>query len=217
MADMLKTIPPLFGLNFTSPRWAAETATGGAPSPSLSTSAAAGPKFGPVPARGLEDTRAQLKRALANGGRRLLLRQFLAELSKVLDEQHQVLSLLETSRAWCLPVLNRQFYAVRTAGESLGLRNLAQVAGRAEVLVNLVHSGAIAYEENHGSVIRETHALLKKLVTKVVETDTDDSCYAITQTVWSMHAALNPALCEYEPGVETESGAPHVPSEPDQG
>jgi hypothetical protein len=157
-----------------------------------------------------------LRRALANSGRRLLLRHFLAELSHVLDEQEQVLSLLETSLAWSLPLLNRQFYAVRTAAEGLRLGNLAQVAGRAEVLVNLIASGELTYETNHGAVIRETHRLLRKLVAKVLETDSDDACYSITQTVWSMHAALDPALCEYEPGDHINHLVAQSTGDPDQ-
>lgn len=204
MADMLKTIPPLFGLPSSSSGWSADapSATEGKAQPEP---AAPTPHFSEVRRHALEDAPTQLRRALANGGRRLLLRHFLSELSKLLDEQEQVLQLLETARAWSLPLLNRQFYAVRSAAESLKLRNLAQVAGRAEVLVNLIDTGELAYDRNHGTVIHETHRLLRKLVGKVFENDGDEDCYSITQTVWSMHAALDPSLCEYEPGSHGEN------------
>lgn len=217
MADMLKTIPPLFGLPSVSSGWSTHPAKRANPErdpdvcPPLSSALVA---IGRV---GLEDTGAQLRRALTNGGRRLLLRHFLIELSKVLDQQQHVLSLLETSPSWSLPLLNRQFYAVRTAAEGLKLLNLALVAGRAEVLVNLIDSGKLTYLDNHGSVLRETHRLLRELVVKVLETDSDDACYSITQTVWSMHAALDPTLCEYEPGEHGEHSVTQSNYEPEHG
>lgn len=213
MADMLKTIPPLFGLPRASSGWSQ-------PAPKSAKSVTTAPERGPgadfaeLPQRGLEDARGQLKRALANGGRRLLLRHFLTELSKVLDEQDSVLAVLDSSLSSGLPLLNRQFYAIRTAAEGLRLQNLVQVAGRAEVLVNLIDSGAIDYEPNHGTVIRETHRLLRKLVAKVRETDSDTTCYSITQTVWSMHAALNPCLCDYEPGHHAEHSVAQSTNDP---
>lgn len=200
MADMLKTPRLLFGFSSPSSGWSTRPA-----------------KTAKSDVDGSEDSGARLPRALASSGRRLLLRHFLAELSKVLDEQEQVIALLDTSRTWSLPLLNRQFYAVRVAARELDLRNLSQVAGRAEVLVNLIDSGELMYEDNHGAVIRETHRLLRKLVSKVIDTDSDDACYAITQTVWSMHAALDPALCEYEPGEHAEHLVAQSTNEPEQG
>lgn len=214
MADMLKTTPPLFGLRRASSGWSESVTKSSKPTDKPAHPQTPTRDFGELPQRGLEDARGQLKRALANGGRRLLLRQFLTELSKVLDEQEQVLAVLDGSLSWSLPLLNRQFYAIRTAAEGLRLQNLVQVAGRAEVLVNLVDSGAIAYEPNHGTVIRETHRLLRKLVAKVCETDSDTACYSITQTVWSMHAALNPTLCDYEPGQHAEHSVAQSNNEP---
>lgn len=140
----------------------------------------------------------------ADSWRHVLLRHFMAEFSKLLDAQAQVLTPRGTSRAWNLPLLNRQFYAVRVAASKLELRNLAQVAGRAEVLVNLIDTGEVPYEHNCDLVIQETHKQLRQLVRVVLETNSDDACYSIAQTVWSMHAALNPALCEYEPGEPLE-------------
>jgi hypothetical protein len=222
MADMLK--PPRLLFGFSSPgsgwsTWQADAAApvAGARAKDTATDKGVAVPLGNFPtiAHGVAPG-ARLPRALARSGRRLLLRHFLAELSKVLDEQEQVIALLDTSRAWSLPLLNRQFYAVRVAARELELENLAQVAGRAEVLVNLIDSGELTYEHNHGAVIRETHRLLRKLVFKVIETNSDDACYAITQTVWSMHAALNPALCEYEPGEHAEHSVAQSTSEPGQ-
>lgn len=157
----------------------------------------------PLTRRAVTDAGELLKRALVDGNRRPLLRGFLTELRKLHDDQSRVLSVLEGSREWSLAMLNRQFFAVRSVAHLLGSSNLAFVAGRGEVLVNLLGLGTLSYGPNHGSVIRETHHLLGTMIDTIAQTGSDQSCYAITQTVWCIHAALDERLCDYEP-VSTE-------------
>lgn len=217
MAEMLKTVPLLFGLPTASSELQAaaprrvngsRTNIGRFRSTAMRMADGADQRAaqldGPSPRAELGS---QVRAALQSGGRRLLLRHFLAEVGKVLGEQETVLGLLDQSRAWSLSVLNRQFYAIRSAATVLGLRNLAQVAGRAEVLVNLLDSGSVTYNQNHGAVIVETHRLLRALVERLLDSASDENCHSIAQTVWSLHAALEGNVCAYEPGESEHSVA----------
>jgi hypothetical protein len=205
MAEMLKTVPLLFGLPTTAGAgWDAQH------------DADASRERRPASAKSADSQKKDLQRAephsllsraLQSGGQRLLLRHFLAELDKLLSEQETVLRLLEQSRPWSLSVLNRQFYAIRSAAAGLGLRNLSQVAGRAEVLVNLLDGGSLIYNTNHGTVLVETHRLLRALVARLSDSASDANCYSIAQTVWSLHAALEGNVCAYEPGDDEHSVA----------
>jgi hypothetical protein len=146
------------------------------------------------------EARRQIRAALARGGRERLLSEFLKELRRVLQEQATVLELVQSNPAWALPLLNRQYYAIRSTAEVLHLHNLAQVSSRAEVLSNLLDTGIVALAPPHANILTQTHGLLLELVAHVAKRGSDDGCYPITKTALWMYSTLDPALNEYEPG-----------------
>lgn len=145
-------------------------------------------------------TRSQLQRALRSRMRPRLIAAFVKQLRRVLDEQTAVLALLDSSPEWALPVLNRQFFALRNTGDMLGLSNLVAIAGRAEVLANLLDAKVLPRTEAHGRILRQTHGLLERLLEHLATGGSDQSCYPIAQTAAHLYERLEPVSTDYEPG-----------------
>lgn len=126
--------------------------------------------------------------------------QFVKEFRRVLQEQETVLKFIDGHPAWALPLLNRQYYAIRSAAELLGLNNLSKVASRAEVLANLLDTGILSITPAHAHILVQTHGLLLELVAHVAKRGSDEGCYPIAKTASWMYALLDPAIGDYEPG-----------------
>lgn len=149
---------------------------------------------------GASGSRRQIQRALSPRARPLLIAEFVKQLRGILDEQTTVLQLLDRHPEWALPLLNRQYYAIRGAGGVLGLSNLVAVASRAEVLVNLLAEGILIRTSVHRRILLQTHALLEQLITHVATRGGDEACYPIAQIASCLYELLEPASSEYEPG-----------------
>ena len=146
------------------------------------------------------DPRGQIRDALRRGGRRFVLPEFVKELHRLLQEQEAVLKLIDSKATWALPVLNRQYFAIRSAADVLDLSHLAHVASRAEVLANLLDTGVLPFSSAHGDILVHTHGLLKELVLHIAKRGSDQGCYSIAQTASWLYSTLDPALGDYEPG-----------------
>lgn len=146
------------------------------------------------------EARHKIRTVLARGGGHLLVPQFVKELRRLLHDQEAVLKVINSDPTWALPVLNRQYYAIRNAADVLGLHNLANVASRAEVLANLLDTGILKLAAAHARVLIDTHGLLVELVSHVAKCGSDKECYPITRTALWMYSLLDPSIGEYEPG-----------------
>jgi hypothetical protein len=151
----------------------------------------------------IEQRHAELQRTLSASGRRLLQAQFCSELERILDEQEHVASLLETAPDWARRTLSRQYFAIRSAAEILGLPNLAAIAGRAEVLLGLLKLGEISHSPLHGEVLKEVRSLLVESSRLVREQGHDQGAITAVQTVTCLFAAVEPRTLDYMP-------APHA-------
>lgn len=146
------------------------------------------------------EARRKIKQALARGGRPLLLPAFAKELKHLLHDQADILPLLDSNPDWALPLLNRQYHAIRSAAEVLELDHLVAVASRAEVLANLLDTRILPMTSAHGHLLTQTHGLLVELVTHIAKRGSDVACYPIAKTAHWMYTLLDPALADYEPG-----------------
>ena len=86
---------------------------------------------------------------LSKTGRLLLTEHFVRQLRKKLYDQKDVLALVDHSQSWVLEVMYREFHAVRAAATLLKQHNMASVAARGEVLVQLLKHGVVWYENPH--------------------------------------------------------------------
>lgn len=147
------------------------------------------------------DTRSQLQASLSQASLRMMTGQFTAEVRRVLKEQELILPMLPASREWALKVLNRQYYALRTAAELLKQDNLATVAGRAEVLVSLLSRNKLAYREAHHEVLTDTWALLASIADRIAEDGSDKLCFSTAKTAICLYATAEPLTEGYAPAV----------------
>src|SRR5262245_36171927 len=124
MAIMLSTIPRT--------RWTLAA-------PEASTAA---PSTEPAPAKGGVSK-------LSKTGRLLLTEHFVRQLRKKLCDQTDVLALVDHSQTWALEIMYREFHSVRAAATLLEQHNMASVAARGEVLVQLLKHRVVCYEDRH--------------------------------------------------------------------
>ncbi len=147
----------------------------------------------------------QLQASLSQASARMMTAQFTVEVRRVLKEQELILPMLETSREWALKVLNRQYYAIRTAAELLRQDNLATVAGRAEVLVSLLSRNRLAYRTAHGDVLRDTWELLSSVCDHIRDAGSDKLCFAAAKTAICLFATAEPQTEGYAPAAPPQS------------
>src|SRR5215510_6591086 len=91
-------------------------------------------------------TKGGVSSKLSKTGRLLLTEHFVRQLRKKLGDQSDVLSLVDHSQSWALEIMYREFHSVRAAATLLEQHNMASVAARGEVLVQLLKHRVVCYE-----------------------------------------------------------------------
>jgi hypothetical protein len=176
MAVMLSTIPRT--------RWtlaAPETASG----PSAEARAEA---FSKLSAANLSKT-----------GRSILTEHFVRQLRKKLYDQKDVLALVDHSQAWALEIMYREFHSVRAAATLLKQHNMASVAARGEVLVQLLKHRVVSYETRHRELLEDTLHILSGILDRIERDGSDLRCFSTARTALCLYAAAEPTTQYYEP------------------
>jgi hypothetical protein len=176
MATMLSTIPRT--------RW-----TLAAPEAAKqlgATEASSGSKSG-IPAK------------LSKTGRLLLTEHFVRQLRKKLYDQRDVLALVDHSQAWALEIMYREFHSVRAAATLLEQHNMASVAARGEVLVQLLKHRVVSYENRHRELLEDTLHILSGILDRIERDGSDVRCFSTARTALCLYAAAEPTTQYYEP------------------
>lgn len=150
----------------------------------------------------LEAEHQQLRNSLGHAGKQLLLEQFCRELDRLLAEQATIIPLLGSSRDWAQRTLTRHYFAIRSAANIMRLGQLAEIAGRAEVLLGLLGTGKVKYSDLHQELLRETGELLGAVVQRIRSDGSDHSCVMVSQTARCLFAAVAPATLAYSPAAD---------------
>jgi hypothetical protein len=189
MAIMLSTIPRT-RWTLAAPDSQGSTATSGDRVPDQSTAD-----------RGTADrSTAQLSKT----GRLLLTEHFVRQLRKKLYDQKDVLALVDTSQTWALEIMYREFHAVRAAATLLKQHNMASVAARGEVLVQLLKHRVVSYERRHRELLEDTLHILSGILDRIERDGSDFRCFSTARTAVCLYAAAEPTTQYYEPS--------HLPS-----
>jgi hypothetical protein len=189
MAIMLSTIPRT-RWTLAAPDSQGSTATSGDRVPDQSTAD-----------RGTADrSTAQLSKT----GRLLLTEHFVRQLRKKLYDQKDVLALVDTSQSWALEIMYREFHAVRAAATLLKQHNMASVAARGEVLVQLLKHRVVSYERRHRELLEDTLHILSGILDRIERDGSDFRCFSTARTAVCLYAAAEPTTQYYEPS--------HLPS-----
>lgn len=176
MATMLSTLPRT--------RW-----TLAAPAATSST---------PLDAAAARAARGRGRVALSDTGRVLLTEHFVRQLYKKLDNQREILALLESSPAWALERLYKEFHSVRAAATLLQQFNMASVAARGEVLVQLLKHKLVSYEEHHQELLADTLHILQGILERIERDGSDFRCFSTARTALCLYAAAEPTTQYYE-------------------
>jgi hypothetical protein len=176
MAIMLSTIPRT--------RWT--LAAPDAPK-NAATGASGAPQRGADPAQ------------LSKTGRLLLTEHFVRQLRKKLYDQKDVLALVDYSQAWALEIMYREFHAVRAAATLLKQHNMASVAARGEVLVQLLKHRVLSYEDRHRELLEDTLQILSGILDRIERDGSDFRCFSTARTALCLYAAAEPTTQYYEP------------------
>jgi hypothetical protein len=142
----------------------------------------------------------QLRERLSKTGRILLTEHFVRQLRKKLYDQQDVLGLVDHSQAWVLQTLYKELHAVRAAATLLKQHNMAAVAARGEVLVQLINHGIVTYEARHRDLLEDTLQLLNGILDRIECEGSDTGCFSTTRTALCLYAAAEPQTQYYEPG-----------------
>jgi hypothetical protein len=147
---------------------------------------------------------AQLSNQLSRTGRLLLTEHFVRQLRKKLYDQKDVLALVDTSQSWALEIMYREFHAVRAAATLLKQHNMASVAARGEVLVQLLKHRVVSYERRHRELLEDTLHILSGILDRIERDGSDFRCFSTARTALCLYAAAEPTTQYYEPS--------HLPS-----
>lgn len=142
----------------------------------------------------------QLRERLSKTGRILLTEHFVRQLRKKLYDQKDVLDLVDHSQAWVLQTLYKELHSVRAAATLLKQHNMAAVAARGEVLVQLINHGIVAYESRHRDLLEDTLQILNGILDRIESDGSDTACTSTTRTALCLYAAAEPTTQYYEPG-----------------
>jgi chemotaxis protein histidine kinase CheA len=131
-------------------------------------------------------------------GRVLLTEHFVRQLRKKLDDQEQILALLGQSTSWALEMLYKELHSVRAAATLLKQHNLASVAARGEVLVQLLKHGLVNYEMRHQELLADTLHILRGILDRIERDGSDQRCFSTARTALCLYAAAEPTTQYYE-------------------
>jgi hypothetical protein len=141
---------------------------------------------------------------LSRTGRLLLTEHFVRQLRKKLYDQKDVLALVDRSQSWVFEILYREFHAVRAAATLLKQHNMASVAARGEVLVQLLKHRVVCYEHRHRELLEDTLHILSGILDRIERDGSDFRCFSTARTALCLYAAAEPTTQYYEPS--------HLPS-----
>ena len=136
---------------------------------------------------------------LSRTGRLLLTEHFVRQLRKKLYDQKDVLSLVDHSQSWVFEILYREFHAVRAAATLLKQHNMASVAARGEVLVQLLKHRVVCYEHRHRELLEDTLHILSGILDRIERDGSDFRCFSTARTALCLYAAAEPTTQYYEP------------------
>lgn len=139
------------------------------------------------------------QRQLSKTGRTLLTEYFVRQLRSKISDQRDILELIEHSREWALELMFREFHSVRAASTLLQQHNMASVAARGEVLVQLLKHGIVALESHHKELLDDTLHLLSGILDRIERDGSDYHCFSTARTAVCLYAAAEPATRYYEP------------------
>ena len=133
-----------------------------------------------------------------------LTEHFVRQLRKKLYDQKDVLALVDHSQTWVLEIMYREFHAVRAAATLLKQHNMASVAARGEVLVQLLKHRVVCYENRHRELLEDTLHILSGILDRIERDGSDFRCFSTARTALCLYAAAEPTTQYYEPS--------HLPS-----
>lgn len=136
---------------------------------------------------------------LSKTGRLLLTEHFVRQLRKKLYDQKDVLALVDTSQTWALEIMYREFHSVRAAATLLKQHNMACVAARGEVLVQLLKHRVVCYESRHRELLEDTLHILSGILDRIERDGSDSRCFSTARTAVCLYAAAEPTTQYYEP------------------
>lgn len=136
---------------------------------------------------------------LSKTGRLLLTEHFVRQLRKKLFDQKDVLALVDYSQSWALEIMYREFHAVRAAATLLKQHNMASVAARGEVLVQLLKHRVVSYERRHRELLEDTLHILSGILDRIERDGSDFRCFSTARTALCLYAAAEPTTQYYEP------------------
>jgi hypothetical protein len=136
---------------------------------------------------------------LSKTGRLLLTEHFVRQLRKKLYDQRDVLALVDYSQTWALEIMYREFHAVRAAATLLKQHNMASVAARGEVLVQLLKHRVVSYESRHRELLEDTLHILSGILDRIERDGSDFRCFSTARTALCLYAAAEPTTQYYEP------------------
>jgi hypothetical protein len=137
--------------------------------------------------------------SLSKAGRLLLTEHFVRQLRKKLFDQKDVLALVDHSQAWALEIMYREFHSVRAAATLLKQHNMASVAARGEVLVQLLKHRVVSYESRHRELLEDTLHILSGILDRIERDGSDLRCFSTARTALCLYAAAEPTTQYYEP------------------
>jgi hypothetical protein len=136
---------------------------------------------------------------LSKTGRLLLTEHFVRQLRKKLYDQKDVLALVDHSQSWVFEILYREFHSVRAAATLLKQHNMASVAARGEVLVQLLKHRVVCYERRHRELLEDTLHILSGILDRIERDGSDFRCFSTARTALCLYAAAEPTTQYYEP------------------
>jgi len=136
---------------------------------------------------------------LSKTGRLLLTEHFVRQLRKKLYDQKDVLALVDHSQSWVLEIMYREFHSVRAAATLLKQHNMASVAARGEVLVQLLKHRVVCYERRHRELLEDTLHILSGILDRIERDGSDFRCFSTARTALCLYAAAEPTTQYYEP------------------
>jgi hypothetical protein len=136
---------------------------------------------------------------LSKTGRLLLTEHCVRQLRKKLNDQQDSLALVNTSQTWALDVLYREFHSVRAAATLLKQHNMASVAARGEVLVQLLKHRVLTFESHHRELLEDTLHILGGILDRIERDGSDLRCFSTARTAMCLYAAAEPTTQYYEP------------------
>lgn len=145
-----------------------------------------------------DSSSAEERRPLSKTGRVLLTEHFVRQLRKKLSNQKDVLELLETSHTWALDMLYKDLHSVRAAATLLKQHNMASVAARGEVLVQLLKHRVVEFEPRHRELLDDTLHILGGILDRIERDGSDCRCFSTARTALCLYAAAEPTTQYYE-------------------